>query len=342
MGMRKGKRKAIHTFGEVASVSGNWPHTIEIYKVFSSEPLCTLTTEKKLGTDLVYIAIAPYIAEMGGRGKSVMQLKEIKKEKNQLIANFESKNGQIKEAQIRLDDRGRAKNLTKGKEYLFNIFNKKEFFERYEKRSIPVGKGKRSEPDETGKERITNFLEMADVKKGDTVLDTATGIKEYLMHFSKKGALLTCLNISPSILGRTREWLGDKKANFVAYDIEKGLPFKYYTFDLVICDALLEYVSDCHEALGQSSGLVKKGGKLLLLEPIKSTVKDFYPQDLFEIALWRPKNDPLFNTRCMEETLKKRGFEVLEKREMRFSYPIFKKEEFCQSTAKFQKTIYTS
>jgi ubiquinone/menaquinone biosynthesis C-methylase UbiE len=123
----------------------------------------------------------------------------------------------------------------------------------------------------------------------------------------------------------------------VAYDIEEGLPFKYHTFDLVICDALLEYVADCHEALAQTSGLVKKGGKLLLLEPVKSTVSEFYPQDLFEIALWRPRRDPLFNERCVEETLKARKFELVDRREMRFSYPIFEKEEFCQSIAKFQK-----
>jgi ubiquinone/menaquinone biosynthesis C-methylase UbiE len=334
MGMRKGKKKAIHTFGEIARLSGERPYKIEIYKVFSSEPLCTIISDKKIEGDMVYLAIAPFVSGTGIAGKSSVKLKKLKRENNQIVAKFESENGPIKKAEITLDDRGRAKNLQAGEDYLFNVFQKKEFFERYERMSIPAGRGKRSEPDKTGRERITNFLEMADIKKGDGVLDTATGIKEYLKHIKEKGGHLTCLNISPSILEKTREWLGNN-ANFVAYDIEEGIPFKYFTFDLVICDALLEYVSDCHEALGQTSGLVKKGGKLLLLEPVKSTYKDFYPQNMWEIALWRPRHDPLFNTRCMEETLKKRGFEIIEKREMRFSYPIFKTEEFCQSIAKY-------
>lgn len=329
MGMRKGKKKAIHTFGEVARIVGEGPYRTEIYKAFRGEMLCTVLSREVLGDGLVYIAIAP--------GEPGMELVELKKEGNQLIARFESEDGPIKQSQITLDNRGRAKNLEEGKEYLFNVFTKKQFFDRYEKRSIPVGKGKRSEPDKTGEERIANFLELADARKGDMVLDTATGIKEYLKHFSKAGARLTCLNISPSILKRTRDWLGDEDANFVAYDIEEGLPFKYHTFDLVICDALLEYVADCHEAIAQSSGLVKKGGRLMILEPAKSTVSDFYPQDLFEIALWRPRHDPLFNKRCMEETMRARKFELVESREMRFSYPIFEKEEFCQSIAKFQK-----
>lgn len=336
MGMRKGKRKAIHTFGEVAGVSGDRPYRIEINKAYSGGPLCTITSERKMEKGLVYIAIAPFVGEMDGAGKSIMRLIDLAAGNNQIIARFESKNGATKKAEIRLDDRGRAKNLSIGNEYFFNLFKKSEFFERYEQRSIPAGKGKRSEPDEMGRERITNFIKIADVKKGDRVLDTATGIKDYLKYISGQGCHITCLNISPSILRRTREWLGDY-ASFVAYDIEEGLPFKYHTFDLVICDALLEYISDPHEALGQSSGLVRQGGKLLLLEPVKSTVRDFYPQDLWEVALWRPCHDPLFNARCMEETLKARGFEILERREMRFNYPIYKKEEFCQSIAKFQR-----
>jgi ubiquinone/menaquinone biosynthesis C-methylase UbiE len=334
MGMGKGKRKAIHTFGEVASVTEARPYKIEIFKVFSSEPLCTIYSDKPMGDSLVYITIAP--APDGG-GKSSMELKELKKEKDQLIATFESEKGPIKKAEITLDNRGRAQNLVAGAYYIFNVFERKEFFERYERKSIPVGKGKRSEPRKTGAERITNFLELLDVQEGDLVLDTCTGMKEYLKQVSKKKGRLTCLNMSQAILKRTREWLGDKRANFIAYDIEEGFPFKYGTFDLVICDALLEYVSDCHEALAQASGLVKKGGSLLLLEPVKSTASDFYPQDMWEVALWRPRHDPVFNTRCMQETLMSRKFETAEKREMRFEYQLYKKEEFCQSIAKYIK-----
>jgi len=332
--MRKGKRKAIHTFGEVASITGEGPYRTEIYKAFAGEMLATVLSREVFGDGLVYIAIAPFVEGTLG---PTMELVELKKEGNQLIARFESEDWPIKQSQITLDDRDRAKNLVEGGKYFFNVFTKRQFFDRYEKRGVPEGKSKRSEPDKIGEERIANFLELADAGKGDRVLDTATGIKEYLRHFSNVGTHLTCLNISPSILKRTRKWLGDKNANFVAYDIEEGIPFKYHTFDIVICDALLEYLSDCHEAIAQLSGLVKEGGKMIILEPTKSTVSDFYPQDLFEIALWRPNNDPLFNKRCMEETLFARKFELVERKEMRFSYQIFNNEEFCQSIAKFAK-----
>lgn len=336
IGMRKGKKKAVHTFGEVVDISGDRPYRIEIKKVYSSEPLCTIESEDRIEKGLAYIAIAPFMEELAGRGRP-LQLSDIKTEGGQMVALFESEKGRIKRAEIRLDDRGRAKNLEAGKEYLFSVFRKRPFFERYERRSIPAGRGKRSEAAEIGEERIKNFTEMAEVKRGDRILDTATGIKKYLKHFSRQGCRVTCLNISLSILKATREWLGDENTSFAVYDIEEGLPFRDGTFDTVICDALLEYIPDAHGALVQISGLVKKGGNLLLLEPVKSTVSDFYPQDLWEIALWRPRHDPLFNERCMEETLKARGFEIQEKREVRFRHPIHEMEEFCQPVAKFQK-----
>jgi SAM-dependent methyltransferase len=337
--MRKGKRKAIHTFGEVVSISGAKPYRIEMKKVWTNDLLCTITSEKKIEKGLAYIVIAPFIEGLlrEGEYRPIMRLTDITTEGNQIFATFESKNGEIKKCEIKLDDRGRAKNLVVGNEYLFEVFRKRQFFERYERGSIPVGKGKRSEPDEIAKERIKNFIEMAEVEKGDKILDTAAGIKDYLKYFYEKGCHATCLNISPTILKRTREWLGNRNAAFVAYDIEMGLPFKNDAFDIVICDALLEYVFNPHEALKQASGLIRKDGKLLLLEPIKSTVQDFYPQDLWEVALWRPRYDPFFNEKCMEETLKATGFEILEKREMRFRYPIYKQEEFCQSIVKCRK-----
>ncbi|MEE9474702.1 MAG: hypothetical protein V3V36_03435, partial [Candidatus Hydrothermarchaeaceae archaeon] len=187
IGMRKGKRKAIHTFGEVVNISGARPYRIEIKKVWSNELLCTITSEKRIEKGLVYIVIAPFVKELvreRNKSQSIMQLTDITAEGTRIVAIFESKNSEIKKVEIKLDDRGRAKHLVVGNEYLFDVFRKRQFFERYERGSIPVGKGKRSEPGEIARERIKNFIEMAKVKRGDRVLDTTTGIKEYLRYFS--------------------------------------------------------------------------------------------------------------------------------------------------------------
>lgn len=67
------------------------------------------------------------------------------------------------------------------------------------------GKGRRSEPDETGNVRLRNIQEMARCNRG-RALDAATGIKEYPLPVFEKCASI-CGNISLSMLLRTRMWL---------------------------------------------------------------------------------------------------------------------------------------
>lgn len=326
IGLRKGKKRAIHTFGEVVKKDGEY----EIKKLFNGEVFCRVKTKGELMEGFAWIIILPFLGK-----DSPMILSELTVIENELLGIFEAQEGDIQRLEVRLDNRGRARNLKAGKKYAVRFIPRKRFFELYER--MPLGRGKRAEPSELAEERVRNFEELAELKKGCRVLDTATGIKEYLRNFSRECHTI-CLNISPSILKKTKEWLASENASFVAYDTERGFPFKDETLDLVVCDALLEYVLDPHLTLGHISRITKKGGRLLLLEPTKSgKIRAFYPQDLWEIALWRPRYDPLFNQDSIEKTLEKEGFEILEKREMKFRYPIYEEEEFSQPIVSCQK-----
>ncbi len=129
------------------------------------------------------------------------------------------------------------------------------------------------------------------------------------------------------------------RRSIIVVNVEKGFPFRDESFDLVICDALLEYLSEPHKTLNQIFDLIKGGGKLLLLEPTSPLRKipEFYPQDLWEVALWRPLYDPYFNEGFVEETLKDMGFKIVEKRTMKFTYPIYGEEQFSQSILSLYK-----
>ncbi len=344
--MRRGKKRAIHTFGEVASISksGNLSR-IEIDRMYGGGNLLTIYSEKIPKRGLIWVVIAPFRRELLGRGEGkpfmIAKLMDLDVEERQITAKFESINGEGK-AEIVLDNRGRARNLKVGRDYILDLIERREFFERFERGSIPVGiKDKRSEPDRLGAERIKNFIELANAKEGQMVLDTAAGEKEYLKHFSEKGCRIVCTNISKTILKRTRRLIGGDKHSFVVCDLERGFPFRNGGFDLVICDALLEYLSRPHDILNQIFDLIKCGGILLLLEPTRSISKipDFYPQDLWEVALWRPIYDPYFNESLLEKTLLDKGFKIAEKRTMRFKYPIYDEERFSQSIIHLYKGI---
>jgi hypothetical protein len=67
------------------------------------------------------------------------------------------------------------------------------------------------------------------------------------------------------------------------------------------------------------------------LEPVESqNSPEFYPQDLWEIALWRPIVDNEFSSQHFEEILKDVGFKLIERGEMEFEYDIFSKMRFSQ------------
>ncbi|MEE8168733.1 MAG: methyltransferase domain-containing protein [Candidatus Hydrothermarchaeales archaeon] len=337
IGMRRGKRRAIHVLGEVHDAS---KEKVEVKKLYSDEWLCSIHGEHEIKEGLTWVSIVP----TEGVARGAVRLMELKRGRKELLALFErEKGGKSKKVEIKLDDRGRAKKLRVGEEYFVDLLSRKAFFERYERMSIAVGKGKRSEPNRIGEARIENFREMIDVQKG-TSFDVATGIKEYLRILSKEG--FTALgNISPSILSRTRDWLKSGSVGCIVYDAEAGFPFRDGSLDLVVCDAFLEYVLKPLKVLQELSRKLKRGGRLLLLEPLKplSNVEEFYPQDLWEVALWRPLHDPSFNAEIVEGVLENIGFKVEDRRKMEFEYPIYRNERFRQDVVNFsfpsQKTL---
>ncbi len=325
IGMREGKRRAIHLPVRVEVKSGG----AIARSLYGDDEIARIEHAAGLEDGAYWLVVVPSTGE-----GDAMRLDELRAAGSSLSAKFTG--GSFRSIDVRLDNRGRARNLEASADYSIRILPWKKFFEMYERRSIPVGKGRRCEPDETGKVRLRNIQEMARCNRG-RALDAATGIKEYLLPIAEKCALI-CGNISPSMLLRTRAWL--EKGAFVAYDVESGFPFKTASFDLIICDALLEYLDEPPKVLGDVARVLKKKGELLLLEPIRplSAVRDFYPQDLWEAAVWRPMHDDAFNAAAFERTLRDGGLGVVERRAMFFEYPIYGGERFQQDIVRLSKS----
>jgi ubiquinone/menaquinone biosynthesis C-methylase UbiE len=342
IGLRKGKRKSLHIPGSVTEVRGRKASSVNIEKLGGGGALCRLVTDKSLREGPVWIAISPLIRDGATRKEgSVVTLDKIQnRSQTEIVAIFKSREGVIKKAELVFDNRGRAKNLEVGDSYGFSLLTPREFYSAYERRSIPVNKGSRSESGEIGKKRIDLIKGLVDARDGERILDCATGIKDYLKSIASKDSRIVCLNISIPMLERARAWLDYADADFVRYDADLGLPFKDNSFDTVMLDALLEYTEEPKAVLGDCSALVKSGGKLLLLEPVESeNLPEFYPQDLWELALWRPTHDKGFSKKNLEETLKKQNFELVQRIDFRFSHRIFTNENFFQSVAVFKKVF---
>ena len=129
--------------------------------------------------------------------------------------------------------------------------------------------------------------EISGIKENDVVLDLAGGTGDMAYRFSKiigpKGRLILC-DINNSMLTEGRKKLIDKgviNIDFIQANAEK-LPFKENHFDCVNIAFGLRNVTDKELALKQIYKILKKGGRLLILEFSKinnkalSKLYDFY------------------------------------------------------------------
>jgi SAM-dependent methyltransferase len=324
--LRRGKKRAIHLPVRVERLSKG---EYALLKLYSRERLGSFTGAE-LPEGNAYIAIMPRV----GKGREY-RISALNSRGDKLEVEFSSASEKLK---LELDNRGRAAKLSPKLRYSIRVVPWKRFYELFERRSIPAedSRGRRSEPDELAMRRIAAFESLLNPRTGEVVFDAATGIKSYLQKAKNNNAWLICGNLSTTILRRVKEWLS--YGSFLAYDVEHAVPLRNESCDWVIVDALLEYVEDATGALRNAAELLQRGGKLLLLEPIEAEkCGDFYPQDLWELAIWRPIADEKFSRDVLSATLRSEGFERLAQVELEFGYKIYKEERFTQRIAMYKK-----
>ena len=316
--LRRGRKRALHIPVVVERLS---ERNYALLKLYSGERLGSYSGAE-LPEGSAYLVVMPRVEK--GREYRISELSSRDEKLSVELSAAEER------LALELDNRGRAGRLSEKLRYSVRVVPWKRFYELFERRSIPAeeSSGRRSEPDALALRRMAAIERMLTAEKG-LVFDSATGIKSYLRVI--RDSNLVCGNISTTILRRVREWLGT--GSFLAYDVER-IPLREESFDLVIVDALLEYVERAREALRSVARLVRRGGKLVLLEPIEAERRvSFYPQDLWELAIWRPLADRSFSRQSFHEVLRSEGFERLSEVRLEFEYEIFEKEKFTQRVA---------
>ncbi len=323
--LRRGKKRALHIPVEVERLG---EREYALLKLYSGERLGSYTGGE-LREGSAYVVVMPRVE----RGREY-RISKLNPQGEKLEVVFSS--GQERFT-LELDNRGRAAKLSEKLRYSLRIVPWKRFYELFERRSIPAeeSRGRRSEPDTLAMRRIKAIEEVLTPKQGELVFDAAGGIKSYLQKVRRSNAVLVCGNLSTTILRRVRDWLG--YGSFLAYDVER-IPLCSGSCDWVVVDALLEYVENADEALRNLAMLVRRGGRLILLEPIESMREvSFYPQDLWELAIWRPSADEGFSREVLHGVLSSAGFERLREVRLEFGYRIYGEERFTQRVALYRR-----
>ena len=99
------------------------------------------------------------------------------------------------------------------------------------------------------------------------ILDVGSGagqIASHLIKYADPDAQITCLDLSPEMLGRARRILKSPRPGYVVADLSR-LPLAAETFDCVTCGYVLEHLPDARTGLAELARVMVPGGRMLLL-----------------------------------------------------------------------------
>ena len=121
---------------------------------------------------------------------------------------------------------------------------------------------------------------------GKRVLDAGCAAGWYTAWLLDRGAEVTALDMSPTMIEMTRRRVGDR-AKLVQADMNEPLSFfEDQSFDLVLSSLALHYLKDWEPVLGEFFRILKPGGKLAFSvhHPFMDYL-EFNPESYFEIKL---------------------------------------------------------
>lgn len=105
--------------------------------------------------------------------------------------------------------------------------------------------------------------------KGKKVLEIGSGSGEQSVYFASQGALVTVIDISPESVKAVEKKAQESKVEITALQMDaEQLQFPAESFNLVYINSTLMHVHQ-QKVIQECSRVLKKGGKLVVLEPMK-------------------------------------------------------------------------
>jgi ubiquinone/menaquinone biosynthesis C-methylase UbiE len=106
-----------------------------------------------------------------------------------------------------------------------------------------------------------------DLRGAHNILDVGSGagqIASHLLKYADPAAAITCCDLSPEMLRRSRTRLKSNVPSHVAADLSR-LPFANASFDCVTCGYVLEHLPEARPGLAELARVMKPKGRMLLL-----------------------------------------------------------------------------
>ncbi|MCB1815370.1 MAG: class I SAM-dependent methyltransferase [Candidatus Competibacteraceae bacterium] len=169
--------------------------------------------------------------------------------------------------------------------------------------------------------RLSFFLPILDrnINPSQNWLDLGCGSGVLTKELLDRGALVSAVDGSPSMLREAQKHINDKEHGVVVWlqsDVQSVAQFSDASFDGILCSSVVEYVKCPYTVLSEAARLLRSDGKLIIsLPPKLSAVRTaqkiirkiglLFGRDVFSyLAVSRFEIDP----NHLQEWLSKAGF----------------------------------
>ena len=97
-------------------------------------------------------------------------------------------------------------------------------------------------------------------------LELGCGTGKNTLYLAKIAKAVTALDFSGGMIARAREKVAAKNVSFARADLTKKWPVARASFDLVVCDLVLEHIEDLDFVFSQARRVLKRGGLFFVCE----------------------------------------------------------------------------
>ena len=178
------------------------------------------------------------------------------------------------------------------------------------------------------------FLEAINLGKGERVLDVGTGpgfLAQAIAETVGTSGSVCGVDISESLLDVARSQNKDTTNIEFAYGDASHLPYPDEDFDSVVCTQVLEYVPDVDAALSDIYRVLRKGGKIALLDTDWDSLVWHSSDRLMMsriLTAWEAHAANPFLPRTLAGRMKRQGFQIELQKIIPIYNPDFKPDSY--------------
>ena len=178
------------------------------------------------------------------------------------------------------------------------------------------------------------FLEAINLGKGERVLDVGTGpgfLAQAIAETVGTSGSVCGVDISESLLDVARSQNKDTTNIEFAYGDASLLPYPDEDFDSVVCTQVLEYVPDVDAALSDIYRVLRKGGKIALLDTDWDSLVWHSSDRLMMsriLTAWEAHAANPFLPRTLAGRMKRQGFQIELQKIIPIYNPDFKPDSY--------------